>query len=112
MQRELNIPLDGAFVLSVKNPEKPAPPGVGLREPEEAHYPAPLQREFRGRRFETEDPRPLDFEGAEFVLIGAHKDPEGAYGIELEPEHDDPLRRLAMSDREWPVEPLLKGRWR
>ncbi|HEY1942415.1 MAG TPA: hypothetical protein VGH40_09855 [Roseiarcus sp.] len=112
VQRELNIPHEGAFVLSIKNPEEPAPPGVGLREAEEAHYPEPLQEEFRGRRFETEDPHPLDYEGAEFVLIGAHRDPERTYGIDVEPERDDPLRRLAMSDREHPVEPLLKGQWR
>ncbi len=112
VQRELNIPLQGAFVLSIKNPDLPAPPGVGLREPEEAHYPEPLRREFRGRRFETEDPHPLDFEGAEFVLIGARGDPERAYRIDVEPERNDPLRRLALSEREHPVAPLLKGEWR
>jgi len=112
VQRGLSIPLQGAFVLSIKNPEKPAPPGVGLSEPEEARYPARLQREFGGRRFEAEDPRMLDFEGAEFVLIGARKDPERAYGIDVEPEPDDPLRGLTMSDHQQPQEPMLKGRWR
>ena len=35
----LNIPQHGAFILSIKDPEKPAPPGVGLAEQDEALYP-------------------------------------------------------------------------
>jgi hypothetical protein len=117
VQREFNIPPQGGFILSIKNPEKPAPPGTGLPAEEEAHYPKPLQQEFADRRFATADPRLLDYEGAEFVLIGARTDPERAYGLDIEAEHEtlrkaDLFRQLKMSERDHPLEPLLKGEWR
>jgi hypothetical protein len=69
VQEEFKIAPQGAYILSIKNPEKPAPPGIGLTAPEEAQYPKAQQREFSGRRFATADPRLLDYEGAEFVLV-------------------------------------------
>jgi hypothetical protein len=117
VQKELNIPRQGAFAISVKNPEKDSPENAGLPSDEEAHYPKSLQREFRGRRFATADPRLLDYEGAEFVLVGARTDPERAYDIDLEAEHEtadeaDIFRQLKMSRREHPLEPLFEGKWR
>jgi hypothetical protein len=117
VQEELNIAPQGAFVLSIKNPETASPPGAGLPEKEEAHYPKSLQQEFRGRRFATEDPHLLDYEGAEFILIGARTDPERAYELDIEAEHEtaekaDIFRQLKMSRREHPLEPLLQGKWR
>jgi hypothetical protein len=117
VQEEFNIAPQAAYVVSIANPEKPAPPGAGLPEREEVHYPKPLQREFRGRRFATADPHLLDYEGAEFILIGARTDPERAYDIAIETEHEtaenaDIFRRLKMSRREHPIEPLFQGEWR
>ncbi len=117
VQKELNIPRQASFVVSVKNPEKPAPPGAGLSEAEEAHYPRRLQQKFEDRRFATADPRLLDYEGAEFILVGARMDPEHAYGVELAAEHEtlqsaDIFRQLKISGRAHPLDPLLKGNWR
>ena len=117
VQEELNIPRQGAYILSIKNPEQPAPPGAGLPKKEEAHYPKSLQREFQGRRFATADPHLLDYEGAEFILIGAGTDPERAYDIDIETEHEtantaDIFRQLKLSRRDHPLEPLLEGEWR
>lgn len=117
VQKELKIERQAAYILSVKNPEKPSPPGSGLPEREEARYPKTLEREFRGRRFATEDPHLLDYEGAEFILVGARTDPERAYDLDMEAEHEtarkaDIFRQLRMSPREHPIEPLLKGKWR
>lgn len=117
VQQELNIPQHGAYILSIKNPEKPTSRGVGLREDDEARYPRPLQREFGGRRFGAADLRLLDYEGAEFILIGARTDPERAYGLDIEAEHDAAekarlFRELKISDRQRPLDPLLKGEWR
>ena len=97
--------------------DNPAPSGAGLPKRDEAHYPKTLKREFRGRRFAAEDPRLLDYEGAEFVLIGARTDPEQAYDVDLEAEHEtaenaDIFRKLKLSRREHPLEPLLEGKWR
>lgn len=116
VQEDLNIERQAAYVLSIKNPEAGSPPGAGLSEQDEAHYPKPLERQFRGRRFASEDPHLLDYEGAEFILIGARVDPESAYGIDIETEHEtvrnaDIFRQLKMSPREHPIGPLIKGEW-
>jgi hypothetical protein len=60
VQEELNIERQAAYIVSVKNPKAGSPPGAGLPERDEAHYPKPLEQEFRGRRFASEDARLLD----------------------------------------------------
>ena len=117
VQEELNIERQAAYVISIKNPEVDSPPGAGLPERDEADYPTTLEQEFRGRRFASEDPRLLDYEGAEFILVGARTDPEGAYDIDIKTEHEtarkaDIFRQLKMAPREHPIEPLIKGEWR
>jgi hypothetical protein len=117
VQQELKIPPQGSFAISIKNPEAPAPPGVGLGKEQEADYPNSLQREFRGRRFATEDVRLLDYPGAEFVIVGARLNPERELGIELEAEEEslnsaDIFRSLHVDRSRYPVEPLLQGKWR
>jgi hypothetical protein len=116
VQKALKIPPEASFAISVKNPEKGGPPGAGLRESDKADYPEKLQKEFRGRRFEREDVRMLDFSGAEFIMVGARTDPERAYGVELETEkedyeHADIVRELRMAKSRHPVKPLFEGRW-
>jgi hypothetical protein len=76
-----------------------------------------LQKEFRGRRFAAEDPHLLDYEGAEFILIGARTDPERAYDIDIgaeqeTPEEADIFQQLKVSRGEQPLEPLLGGKWK
>ena len=117
MQAELNIERRGAFVVAIRNPEADKPPDVGLREQDEADYPKRLQREFRGRRFATADARLLDYDGAEFILIGAVNSPEGAYGVQLDPENEseesaDIFKQLKLRKSKHPVEPLFTGEWR
>ena len=117
VQRELKIPPQASFAISIKNPEAPAPPGVGLSEEQQAHYPKKLQREFDGRRFATEDVSLLDFEGAEFVIVGARLNAEQELQIELPAESEaldtaDIVRNLRIDRKRQPLEPLLQGRWR
>lgn len=117
VQRELNIPQQGAYVLAIINPERPPPPRPGIPEHEDPHYPKPLQQEFRGRRFAADDPHLLDFADAEFVLVGARTDPERAYDIDIEAEREtagkaDIFRQLKLSRRDHPLEPLFEGKWR
>ena len=102
--------------MSIRNPDTPSPPAAGLPERGEPHYLKPLQREFRGWRFAAEDPRLLDFEGAEFVLVGARTDPERACDIDIAVEHETAehaniFRRLKLARREHPLAPLFKGEW-
>jgi hypothetical protein len=117
VQQDLKIPPHASFALSVKNPEKPSPPGVGLKKEQEAEYPKELQKEFRGRRFAAEDERLLDYEGAEFILVGARLDPERELAIEFEGERETPdtadiFRELHLARSRLPTEPLFRGQWR
>jgi len=68
----------------VRNPTAEAPPGVGLRPSQRPTFPPELMKHFGRRRFAiVTDPRLLDYEGAELVLIGAADDIESELGIEL-----------------------------
>src|SRR5919106_341129 len=86
-------------------------------EEQRPDYPKTLQKEFRGRKFATEDPRLLDYEGAEIIFIGARDDPEEAYHIDLQPAEEsegsaDIFKQLRFARSRHPVEPLLRGEWR
>jgi hypothetical protein len=118
VQQALKIAPEAAYVLSIKNPEAGQPRSAGLSEAQKADYPEKLEREFEGRRFEGEDLRLLDYEGAEFILVGARRDPEAAYDLDLESRsepsdyaHADSIRRLRMVKSRHPVTPLFEGRW-
>jgi hypothetical protein len=116
VQQAFDIAPEASYALSVKNPKAGLSRGAGLPQAEQADFPEELQREFRGRRFAAEDMRLLDVEGAEFILVGAHEDPERAYGLDLDTSRGE--RHRTEIDRElrdllsrYPTEPLFKGRW-
>lgn len=116
MQKAFRIAKEAAYVLSVKNPEKGSPRAAGLSEDRQADYPDKLQEQFRGRRFAGEDVRLLDEEGAEFILVGARRNPEEAYDVDLDTEredeeHADTLRGLRMARSRHPLKPLFEGGW-
>ncbi len=117
VQAEMNIAKDARYVISVKNPERPAPPGVGLPGGEKAELTKRDQEKFRGRRFIPADPDLLNQEGAEFVLIGAGGKPEEELGVDLEAEDEDErsadiLKDLRLNAKEHPLEPLFEGEWK
>ena len=67
VQGELNIPQQGSYIITVRNPEQPPPPGIGLPDDEKPELPQRLRARFRGRRFVPVDPPDfLDCEGTEF----------------------------------------------
>lgn len=116
VQRTFKIAPMASFALSVKNPEKGQPKGAGLGPKQKADYPKRLQEEFRGRRFAREDVELLNYEGAEFILVGARRNPGAEYGIELDAkeenyESSDVKRRMRMAKSRHPIEPLVKGQW-
>jgi hypothetical protein len=72
LERHLNILPEASYIVAVRNPEAPAPPGAGLPEHRRARYPPELRARFGGRRFIPAVPTELlDYPGAELVLIGA-----------------------------------------
>ncbi|HET7316342.1 MAG TPA: hypothetical protein VFI88_02825 [Sphingomicrobium sp.] len=114
VQKAFNIEDKGAFVVSIKNPEKGSPENAGLSDDDKADYPKSLQEEFRGRRFAPCDPHLLDYEGAEFVLIGARPNPEKAYDVDIDTDESgrpDIFTKLRMARSRHPVEPLFEGEW-
>jgi hypothetical protein len=118
VQQAFNIPQQASLAISIANPEKRGGPRTArLSEEQEADYPKTLQKEFRGRRFATEDPRLLDYEGAQVIFIGARENPEEAYAIDLQPEEEsagsaDIFEQLRLARSRHSVAPLLKGEWR
>jgi hypothetical protein len=114
VQQAFKIAPEASYALSIKNPEASQPRAAGLGREDKADYPQKLQEQFRGRRFAREDVRLLDYEGAEFILVGARRDPEKAYGLALEKEdeaHADIINRLRLAKSRHPVAPLFEGRW-
>jgi hypothetical protein len=118
VQRELRIELEASYVVSVKNPQVSAPPGVGRPAIGEPELPPELREQFRGRRFAPLDSTNfLDYPGAEIVLIGAAQDAAQELGVDLDAELEKAARstifddlRIAGHDR--PLEPLFGGDWR
>jgi hypothetical protein len=117
VQEELNIPREGSYIVTVKNPDVDAPPAVGLPEEGRAELPQRLRERFHGRRFIPVDPPDfLDREGAEFVLIGADEDDFEELGVRLNPEQEtletaELFNELRMERSEHPLRPLFEGRW-
>jgi hypothetical protein len=118
VQDELGLLPEASYIITVKNPQQPAPPGVGLPPREKASYPDLLRERFGSLRFIPAKPTELlDYEGAEFGLIGAHADVEAELGVELPAETEDEVTAdifhdLKVEREEHPLEPLFKGEWR
>jgi hypothetical protein len=117
VQQEFRIEPEASYVVTVKNPEAPAPPQAGLQPTRRAQFPEELKRKFQARRFISVEPEFLDYEGAELVLVGAVAKPEEELGIELKPEEESEaeaaiFRDLKLEREQHPLEPLFKGEWR
>lgn len=111
VQQELRIAQEAAYVVAMKNPEVPNPPQIGLREGDRVDYPKAEQSEFHGTSWSAPDKHLLDFERAEFVLVGATDHPEAAPAERTEPTPEAVLRRLKLSPRDTPLQPLTEGAW-
>lgn len=117
VQKDLNIEEEGSYIISVKNPDTPAPRGAGLRGEQKADFPEELRKAFRGRRFADADPPDfLDYEGAEIMLIGAKGDAMRGLGIDLNPEVEteataEIFRDLHLERDQHPTAPLFAGKW-
>lgn len=118
VQRELNLRREASYIITVRNPRIPPPPGAPAGTGRPPRFPDELQARFGDRRFAPVDPPDfLDHEGAEVVLIGAAGDPARELGVDVDSEAErlgvrhlfDELR--LSPDRRF-TEPLEKGEWR
>jgi hypothetical protein len=118
VQHELNIEEEGSFIISIRNPDKGAPPRAGLSNRQQARFPKELKELFRDRKFADADPPDfLDHEGAEFLMIAASESPEQELGVHIDTDREtrdkaDIFRDLHLHRSEHPTEPLFKGEWR
>ncbi|KAI4195928.1 MAG: hypothetical protein LQ348_002380 [Seirophora lacunosa] len=72
VQKGVGLRQRGSYVTSAKNPETSAPAGASL--PKGAEYPKEILDEFRGRGWMPLEPKLLDYQNTQFLLIGHHED--------------------------------------
>lgn len=71
VQKEFHLKKHGDFLITVKSPTQPSPPGVGLSSRQKAQYPNRLQSLLGDYRFIPLNPTEfLDYEGTELLFIG------------------------------------------
>jgi hypothetical protein len=118
VQRELKLEPQASYIITVRNPDVPPPPGMRGGTGRRPEFPDHLQARFGDRRFASVDPPDfLDYEGAEMVLIGAAGDPARELGIDLDSEAErlgvgDLFQELRLSRDRQLADPLEKGEWR
>jgi hypothetical protein len=116
-QRMLRIGHEASYIVAVRNPEAPAPPGMDppARAPD---LPERLRTRFGRRRFAQLDTTEwLEHEGVELVMIGAATAAARELGIELDAEaeamhHADLFETLRLKPQDLSVEPIRSGRLR
>ncbi|EXJ73357.1 uncharacterized protein A1O5_03117 [Cladophialophora psammophila CBS 110553] len=72
LQKDFGLKQRGSFVTSVKNPEQP--PLGNQNVPPGPEYPQDIIDEFRGLRWKPLEPKFLDYDHAQFLMIGEDYD--------------------------------------
>jgi hypothetical protein len=117
-QRLFNIEPKASFIVAIRNPEAPAPPGIGVPRSRRAPLPPQLRERFGSRRWiAIDDPALLDHAGIELVLIGAGEDVELDLGVALDTEAEtlataELFADLRLPPGALPIEPLVEGELR
>lgn len=117
-QRLFDLEPQAGLVVALRNPDAPAPPGTGLPSSRRPELPPEVRDRFGGRRWlALTDPRLLNHEGVELVLIGAGADAQTELGVELDTEAEtlataELFADLALRPGDLPVDPLMKGELR
>jgi hypothetical protein len=116
-QEEFEIKKEASYIIAVKNPDMPQPPGIPASR-EQPSYPKRLKDRFGQHRWiPVEDPELLDYPHTQVLLLGAHEGPvEEELGIKIQPEREtadsaEVFRLLRLSREEVPLEPLFEGRF-
>ena len=79
----MRIEHEASYIVAVRNPDAPAPPGMG-RAGRKPNLPEPIRNRFGGRRFVQLDAP--EWRDHELVIIGASREPGRELGLELDPQ--------------------------
>lgn len=103
-QRELGIRQQAGYIISVKNP-KVNVPGFSNRQ---AKYPKSIQTRFAGLRWiDVDDPKILDYENTQILLIGARKN---INDIQVSTKgKPNMFRKMKLDSKLWPTDTLKNG---
>ena len=116
-QKEFQIKKEASYIVSVKNPDIHMP-GYSAFLKIKPDYPNSLKEKFGDRRWiNVDNPRLLDYENAQLLLIGARKkDVEEELGIDLDDEKESTstaelFNDLKLRKEQIPLKPLFKGKF-
>ena len=84
VQKDIGLSQRGSYHTSAKNPESKAPANASL--PQGANYPKEIIDEFHGRGWMPLEPKLLDYENTQFLIIGHG---ENALEKAAQPERED-----------------------
>jgi hypothetical protein len=101
VQKDVGLRDTGSFVVSAKNPQFPGPANASLDKG--AEYPSDIIEEFRERRWMPLQPKLLDYENTQFLLIGESKGLENALTSlprDEKQDKDSPLKEMEQLERE------------
>jgi len=118
VQEAFDIPKEGSYVITIKNPQKE---GAIKMSGKHVELPSELQAKFEDKKFIGVDPpQLLDHEGMELILIGAKEDIVAELGgpgeeerIEAKKLSDDAVfKELHLRHKGHPAQALFSGDWK
>jgi hypothetical protein len=120
-QKTFNIAEEASYIVAVRNPDMPAPPGMPtIPAPQQKpSYPRLLREAFDDKRWiPADDPNLLDYACAQLLLLGTHqgKAVEEELGITIRRRHEtsksaEVFTLLRLDRKAVPLEPLFKGKF-
>ena len=122
-QKELGIEKEASYIITVINPNTPAPKGYPSAE-ESPTYPDSILKEFStGENFVplSRNLRLIDYQNAQIILIGAREGRDvikNEVGIEIQEEENesqqqqtsDIFTKLKVQRDKVPIKPLIEGK--
>ncbi|KAH0294201.1 hypothetical protein KCU62_g763, partial [Aureobasidium sp. EXF-3399] len=87
MQKDMGIREKGSFVLSLKNPQAKGPSYATLDKP--AEFPQDIIEDFRGRNWMPAQPKHLDYDNAQLLMIGEPLDDSHALEATSKDQNSD-----------------------
>jgi hypothetical protein len=117
-QEMFNIKPEASYIVAVRNPDMPAASGIPAPR-QKPSYPRTLREQFDDKRWiPADDPRLLDYEYAQLLLLGAHqgKAVEEELGVQIKRKREtsksaEVFTLLHLDRKEVPLEPLFKGKF-